>query len=182
MTEDYIIIGEIVAPHGNRGAVRVLPLTDFPERFFEMENVRVFVQNAMHVYPVENASRHRRFILLKLAGVDDIGQAENLRGALIKVPRSETVPLPPGHYYVFEIVGLKVWSEEGAFIGKVGAVFKTGANDVYSVSSPNGKEILVPAIKEVVREIDVGAQRMVVRLPEGLPGAGVAGATPAPTD
>lgn len=168
MTEDYITIGEIVAPHGHRGAVRVFPLTDFPERFLKMRKVRVFMGNEMYVYPVESAGRHKRFILLKLAGVDNIGTAESLRTALIKVPRSETVPLPPGHHYVFEIVGLKVWSEKGAFIGEVGAVFKTGANDVYSVTSPNGKEILIPAIKEVVREINISEGKLVVRLPEGL--------------
>lgn len=175
MTEDYIIVGEIVAPHGHRGAVRVLPLTDFPERFLVMEKVRVFVENEMYVYTVENTSQHKRFILLKLAGVDDFSNAEKLRGALIKVSRSETVPLPPGHYYVFEIVGLKVWSQDGAYIGKIGAVFKTGANDVYSITSTNGKEILIPAIKEVVREINVNAGKMVVQLPEGLPGASDAG-------
>ncbi|HIE12217.1 MAG TPA: ribosome maturation factor RimM [Desulfotomaculum sp.] len=168
MTLDYITVGEIVAPHGHRGAVRVLPLTDFPERFLKMQKVRVFTGKEIQVYPVESAGLHKRFILLKLAGVDDIKSAEKLRGAAIKVPRAETVPLPPGHLYVFEIVGLEVWSEEGALIGKVGAVLKTGANDVYSVTSPNGKEILIPAIKEVVREIDVDSGKMLVRLPEGL--------------
>ncbi|MEW6448412.1 MAG: ribosome maturation factor RimM [Bacillota bacterium] len=168
MGKDYIVIGEIVAPHGHRGAVRVLPLTDFPERFFKMEKIRVFIGDEMRVYPVETAGRHKRFILLKLAGVDDISNAEKLRGALIKVPRSETVPLPPGHHYIFEIVGLKVLSEEGALIGEVSAVFKGGANDVYSITSTNGKEILVPAVTEVVRKIDVNAGKMVVRLPEGL--------------
>jgi len=168
MTQNFVTVGKIVAPHGHRGAVRILPLTDFPERFFRMETAVVFNGSERKTWAIESVGRHKRFILAKFTEINDISAAEQLRGAFIQVPREEVVPLPPGHYYVFEIVGLKVWSEEGAFLGEVGAVLKTGANDVYSVTSPEGREILIPALKEVVREIDVAGKRMVVRLPEGL--------------
>ncbi|MCL6558470.1 MAG: ribosome maturation factor RimM [Firmicutes bacterium] len=168
MTVDFIAIGEIVAPHGYRGTVRVLPLTDFPERFLNMNTAIVFSENRKRVYTIESAERHKQFILLKFAEVDDMAAAERLRGHIIKVPREETMPLPAGHYYIFDIVGLKVWSEEGALLGEVNEVFQTGANDVYSILRPDGKEILIPALKEVVREIDIPGGRMVVKVPEGL--------------
>ncbi|MEW6771362.1 MAG: ribosome maturation factor RimM [Bacillota bacterium] len=168
MNPEFVTIGKIVAPHGHRGAIRILPLTDFPERFFQMDTVTVFNGTERKDYVIESAGRHQRFILMKLAGINDMNAAERFRGALLQVPRAEVVPLPPGRYYVFEIVGLEVWSEEGTYLGKVSAVLETGANDVYSVQSPEGREILVPALREVVRKIDVAGNRMVVRLPEGL--------------
>lgn len=166
--EEFITVGEIVAPHGCRGAVRILPLTDFPERFLRMEKLILLRKGERKSYVVEEAREHKRFVIVKLAGIDTMDDAAALRGALIQVPRGETVPLPPGRYYVFEIIGLKVWSEEGAFLGEVSAVLATGANDVYSVQTPSGKEILIPALKAVVREIDLQEGKMVVRLPEGL--------------
>ncbi|MGQ9513042.1 ribosome maturation factor RimM [Thermodesulfitimonas sp.] len=168
MKEEFITVGEIVAPHGCRGAVRILPLTDFPERFLRMKKLTLFKEGERKTYAVEEARGHKRFILVKLAGIDTMDDAAALRGALIQVPRGETVPLPPGRYYVFEIIGLKVWSEEGAFLGEVSAVITTGANDVYGIRTPSGREILIPALKAVVREIDLQEGRMVVRLPEGL--------------
>uniref|UniRef100_A0A7C1FE02 Ribosome maturation factor RimM n=1 Tax=Ammonifex degensii TaxID=42838 RepID=A0A7C1FE02_9THEO len=168
MKVKFITIGEIVAPHGYRGAVRVLPLTDFPDRFRGMTRIIVCQKGERKSYAVEKVGGDRRFIILKLAGIETIEAAAALRGALLEVPREEVVSLPPGHFYIFDIIGLKVWSEEGDFLGEVSAVLKTGANDVYSVRTPTGQEILIPALKAVVREIDLPGERMVVRLPEGL--------------
>ncbi|MEW6182585.1 MAG: ribosome maturation factor RimM [Bacillota bacterium] len=169
MNRDLIAIGEIVAPHGHRGTVRVLPLTDFPERFSGMSTVTVFKDGQCRKYTVESAERHKRFVLLKLAEVKDMNAAELLRGTLIKVPREEAAPLPDGSYYIFDVIGLEVWAEDGSRLGTISEVFQTGANDVYSIRLTDGREILIPALKEVVLEIDVPGRRMVVRLPAGLP-------------
>lgn len=168
MTPDLIAIGEIVAPHGHRGTVRVLPLTDFPERFLNMDSVTIFKDGQGKQYTVESAKRHQQFILLTLAEIKDMNAADFLRGTVIKVPREEAAPLPAGRYYVFDVIGLEVRSEDGRHLGTVDAVFQTGANDVYSIVQPDGREILIPALKEVVLEIDVPGRRMVVRLPAGL--------------
>ncbi|RJX17596.1 MAG: 16S rRNA processing protein RimM [Ammonifex sp.] len=164
----FITIGEIVAPHGYRGAVRVLPLTDFPQRFLTMATATVNNGKKKETYTIERADRHKQFILLKFNEIKDLDAAERLRGAFIEVPREEVVPLPPGRYYIFDVIGLKVWSEDGTYLGELNDVFQTGANDVYSILTADGKEILIPALKEVVKMIDIPGGRMVVKLPEGL--------------
>lgn len=159
-----IAIGKAVAPHGVRGDVRVVPLTDYPERF---ETTRQVKLDDGRVLTVEGAKFHKQFVLLKFRGLDDRNAIEFLRGKLLLVGRDELVKLPEGHYFIFEIVGLKVYDEAGTYLGTVADVLATGANDVYiAEKQPGEKPLLIPAIKEVVREIDVPGGRMTVRLQE----------------
>ncbi|RDV81155.1 ribosome maturation factor RimM [Ammonifex thiophilus] len=168
MRPDFITVGEIVAPHGYRGALKVLPLTDFPERFLGMKEAVVFLKGQRTTYTVKRARLHGKFVLLELVGVERMEEAEALRGGLVQVPREEVHPLPPGHYYIFDLIGMEVFTEEGTFLGKIEAVLSTRANDVFSVRSPKGKEILIPALKTVVCSVDVPGRKMTVKLPEGL--------------
>ncbi|MDI6870331.1 MAG: ribosome maturation factor RimM [Bacillota bacterium] len=162
----FVAIGEIVAPHGLRGEVRVLPLTDFPERFETTGRVLLGPpggEPAGAPVAVERARRQGRLVLLKLAGVDSVEAAESLRGRLLFVPRQEVVPLPEGRFYVFDLVGLLVVTEDGAPLGKLVAVLDNPANDLFVVRPPGGgRDILLPALKSVVREIDLAGGRMVV--------------------
>ncbi|MFS8525234.1 MAG: ribosome maturation factor RimM [Limnochordales bacterium] len=167
--DDFVSIGEVTAPHGVRGEVRVWPRTDFPERFQRLE--RVFVRRPGRVpqeLAVERARFHKGFVIVKLEGVDTRDDAETLRGALLQVPGDQVVPLPEDHYYVFQIVGLEVVDEDGRELGVVKEVLFTGANDVYVVERADGSELLLPAVKDVVLRVDVDAGRMVVRLLPGL--------------
>lgn len=158
-----IAIGKAVAPHGVRGDVRVVPLTDYPERFEKTKEVKL--ENGRSL-AIENAKFHKQFVLLKFRGLDDRDAVEFLRGKLLLVGSEDLVKLPEGHYFIFEIVGLKVYDEAGAYLGTVTDVLATGANDVYIAEQEGGKPILIPAIKEVVREIDVPGGRMTVKLQE----------------
>ncbi len=158
-----IAIGKAVAPHGVRGDVRVIPLTDYPERFQKTGEVRL---EDGRVLAVESAKYHKQFVLLKFRGLDDRDAVEFLRGKLLMVGRDHLVKLPAGHYYIFDIVGLKVYDEAGGYLGTVGDVLATGANDVYIVDQEGRQPLLIPALKEVVREIDVPGGRMTVRLQE----------------
>jgi 16S rRNA processing protein RimM len=158
-----IAIGKAVAPHGVRGDVRVVPLTDYPERFRDTRTVRL---DDGRVLTVEGAKFHKQFVLLKFRGLDDRNAVEFLRGKLLLVGRDELVKLPEGHYFHFEIIGLKVYDEDGAFLGTVADILVTGANDVYITEQEGRKPLLIPAIKEVVREIDVPGGKMTVRLQE----------------
>jgi len=167
MAEELITVGEIVNAHGVAGAVRVLPHTDFPERFASMHQARVWVKDAHHIFTVEETFPHKQFIIIKFREVNDMNAALALKGGLIQVARSELVTLPPGHYYIFDIIGLEVFTPEGERLGVVRKVLRTGANDVYVVHRAD-EEIYLPALKSVVREIDLDARRMVVVLPEGL--------------
>lgn len=164
--EKRISIGKILAPHGVKGEVKVLPLTDFPERFSQRD--RVWVDRKSTFLEIEGVRQQNRFLLIKLAGINDRDEAENLKNALIQVPEEEVVPLPSGHYYHFQIVGLKVYDIRGNFLGVINDILETGANDIYLVPRPDKKDLLIPALKTVVLEINPASGRMTVEIPAGL--------------
>lgn len=169
---NFIAIGEIVAPHGLRGEVRVIPLTDSPERFLGTAEVLLGTaqeEPARDPVPLEEAKLHGQFVLVKLAGVDSVEAAERLRGRFLYVPRAAALPLPEGRYYRFDLEGLAVVTEEGAPLGELVEVVENPANDLLVVRPPGGKgDIFLPALKSVVREVDLAGGRMVVRLLPGM--------------
>lgn len=167
-SDELIAIGKIVNTQGHRGEVRVLPLTDFPERFQGMEKVRLYREGWTADYSIAKTYAHKKFIIMKLAGVDDMDLAETLKGALIMVTREELMPLPEHTYYIFDLVGLKVFTLDGRYLGQVTEVISTGANDVYQVEGVTRRPLLIPALKSVVHKIDLEAGQMVVELPAGL--------------
>ncbi|SHF31936.1 ribosome maturation factor RimM [Desulforamulus putei] len=168
MTEQYITVGEIVNTQGVRGEVRVLPTTDFPERFAKNKKITLFLKNQRRNLTIEKVWPHKQFIIIKFAEIPDMTAAEKLKGGLLQVTTEELTPLPEDSYYIFQIVGLTVIDEKGQELGKVVQVLQTGANDVYVVKREQGKDILIPALKSVVKKIDVPGGKMEVELPEGL--------------
>lgn len=162
MNKQDIIIGKVAGTHGNKGIIKVIPITDFPDRFLEMEKVTLELKGRLKAYAIEEASRYRQFVLLKLAEIPDMNAAEGLKGALIKVGREDLHDLPRDSYYIFEIVGLKVYTPENTYLGEVEDIIQTGANDVYVIKTESGPPILVPALKTVVREVDIIGGRMVI--------------------
>ncbi|HDN79898.1 MAG: 16S rRNA processing protein RimM [Chloroflexi bacterium] len=161
----YISIGRVVAPWGDRGEVKVKVLTDFPERFALLE--KVYIGKTARPFQVKGFRFHKGFAILQLEGFHTRSQAEALRGQFIQIPIEEVMPLEEGEYYEFEIIGLEVRTEEGKFLGKVKEIIYTGANDVYVVEGPEG-EVLIPAIEDVILDINLAEGRMTVRLMEGL--------------
>ncbi len=162
---EYLDVGRIVAPFGLAGEVRVMPLTDFPERFAEMKSV--LVGESRRRYRILHARSARGQVLLKLRGVDDANAAEALRGEILRVPIAEAVALGDDQYFWYQIIDLEVVTTDGQSLGKIVDIIKTGANDVYVVRGVRG-ELLIPAIEDVVREVDLAAGRMVVELLPGL--------------
>jgi len=167
MTEEYISIGKILNTQGNRGAVRILPLTDYPERFNQMDRVMVSINGLMRELLIEESYPYKKFIIIKFKEIQDMSAAEELKGGLLVVTRDELMPLPEGSFYIFDLIGINVFDSGGRFLGKINDVIQTGSNDVYLVES-GAKPMLIPALKEVVREVDLAGRRMVVKLPEGL--------------
>lgn len=160
-----IIIGKIGAPHGLRGEVRVFPLTDFPERFKGMKEVYA----GEELLAIDSVRYQNEKILLAFAGHGSRDAAAALTGRLLTVDREAAVPLREGEYYTFDIIGLAVEDEMGAPLGEVTDVLATGSNDVYVVQRPGeARQILVPALKSVVRSISLAEQRMIVCLPEEI--------------
>lgn len=161
----FLIIGEILRPQGVKGEVKVRVLTDFPDHFRGLK--RAYLGQTLRSVVVEGARLHQGYALLKFAGYDDRTSVEALRGAVVQIPIEEALPLARGEYYLYQIVGLAAWTAQGEYLGRVREVLLTGSNDVYVVRGPRG-EILLPAIEEVILEIDLEAGRLMVRLPEGL--------------
>jgi 16S rRNA processing protein RimM len=167
----YLTVGRVVGVHGVRGELTVEILTDDPHRFDLLDRVFVGLEGQEPVpWPMAGYRLHRRRVLLRLGGCDDRATAETLRGHLIQVPMEEAIPLEEDEYFEHQIVGLGVWMASGEYLGKVVEIIYTGANDVYVIQGPNASrgEILIPAIADVVLEVDLEAGRLVVELPEGL--------------
>lgn len=161
----YLVVGRIVAPWGVRGEVKVAIETDFPERFKRLR--RVYLGEKATSCVLEGSRLHKRHVLLKLGGCDDRDAAEKLRGQLVQIPVEEAMPLGEDEYYIYKIVGLDVWTTEGEHLGRVSEVLFTAANDVYVVQGEKG-EILIPAVEDVVLEVDLAGGRLTVELIEGL--------------
>jgi 16S rRNA processing protein RimM len=162
----FLAIGRIVRPHGVRGEVQMEILTDYPEHVADIPAVYVGPQR--HRYEVKRARLHKKRLLLHLKGINDRDAAETLRGQLVEVAIEDAVPLEVDEYYEFQLVGLDVETEEGQELGELVGILDTmGANDVYVVHGLYG-EILLPAIEDVVREVDLEAGRMIVHLLPGL--------------
>ncbi len=163
-----ITVGLISKPHNMKGALKVIPITDFPERFLERDEILVEIGEKIELVEIEEVSNHNNYLILKLQGIDTIEQAQRLKGCYLKVPRSQLPELEnEDEYYIFELIGINVQDINGNNIGKLKDVLKTNANDVYVVENENGKEVLIPALKKVVKKIDLESNIMVVSmLPE----------------
>ncbi len=166
-----ITIGRIVAPHGLRGEVRVRLETDFPDRFDALRDIYLVRDGRVEAATIAGCRPHRGGLLLTLDRVGDLPGAERLRGAEIAVPREAAVPLPAGTFYVFEIIGLRVAAEDGRPLGVIAEVLRAPAHDVYVTRGPGG-EVLIPALRDIVRRVDRETGEMVVALPSTLEAAG----------
>lgn len=161
---DFVTIGTIVTPHGVRGDVRIIPQTDFPERFFEMETCYI----GGELYHITNARSHKKFIILTFAEVKDRNAAELIVRKDIEVTRDELVELPEGQYYIFDMIGLTVVDTEGQILGTLKEVLQPGANDVYVVEQEGQQDLLLPNIESVVLDIDMENKKITVNPPEWI--------------
>lgn len=158
-----IEIGKIINTHGLRGHVKVEPWCDGIETFEYLN--RVFVNNIE--YEIKSVKIQKNLFLLKLEKLDSIEDAEKLKNKIIYANEDEMPPLPEGTYYIKDIIGLSVYEGEN-LIGKIVDWIETGANNVYIIKRPKGKDVLIPAIDSVIKEIDIENKKMSVNLLEGL--------------
>ncbi len=165
---DLAAVGEVLTTQGNKGEVKVRPLTVDPQRWSELTRVFFCRAGAREELTVEQVRFFRQFVVVKFKEINDMTQAEKLRGGFLCIPLAERRPLPEGSYYLDQILGLSVLDETGAFLGKIEDILATGANDVYVVRGGPHGEILLPALKSVVLAVDLPAGTMKVRLPAGL--------------
>ena len=163
----YLAIGRVAGAFGLRGEVKVKVHTDYPERFHQLKRVYLGEGDNPRPVTVLGARSHKDRFLLQLEGCSERTTAEGLRGQWLYIPIEEAMPLTEDEYYVHEVLGLRVETVEGEFLGHVQEVIFTGANEVFVVEEDKG-ELLLPVLEDVVLEIDRAGERVLVTLPPGL--------------
>lgn len=161
-------VGQIVNTFGIKGEIKVTPFTDNINRFDDLKKVYVKTRKEEKLYKVENARYHKNMVLLKLEGIDNPEQADMLRNAFLEIDREDAIPLEEGQYFIADLIGLNVYTDEGKLLGKVDDIYNTGANDIYVVKDELGKQILLPGIKEVIKQVDLESEKIIVHLIPGL--------------
>jgi len=166
--DDFFQIGKIVNTQGLKGDMRVFPTTDDVRRFDALKTVTLRGKRGLSDYTVEKVRYQKNLVILKLVSIDSIEAAEKLRGEELIVTRDNALPLDEDEYYVKDIEGMAVVTEDGENLGVLADILVTGANDVYVVRPAEGKDLLIPAIKQCILRVDYDAKVMTVSLLEGL--------------
>jgi 16S rRNA processing protein RimM len=169
MRDRLVAIGEITRPHGLRGEVRVTPLTDRAERFERVTECVLWdpARDTREPCRITAARRQGGAVLVSVAGCETVEAASALVGRLVALPADEALPLPPGRFYPWQLEGCRVLTEDGREIGRVARIEPAPAQDLWVVSD-GAREYLIPAVAEIVVEVDLSAGRVVVRPPDGL--------------
>lgn len=168
--EDLLQVGVITTTHGVRGEVKVFPTTDSAERFQDLDYVILDAGKEQIRLEIQGVKFFKNLAILKFKGIDNINDIEKYKGKGLWIPREEAQPLGENEYYVADLQGLQVYLEDGTLFGILKDVMETGANDVYVVTTEDGKEVLLPAIKECIREVNIEEGKMMIHLMDGLLG------------
>ena len=166
--QEYFEVGQIVNTFGIKGLLKVKPFTDENSRFEELKKVYIDRKGKLQEAQIENVSYHKEMILLKIKGIDDKTEADKYKGAYIKILREDAKKLPENTYFIADLLELEVYTDKGEFLGKVFDIYKTNANDIYVIKDELGKQLLLPGIKEVIKQVDLKNNKIIVHLLEGL--------------
>lgn len=164
----YLELGQIVNVKGLKGEVKVNSFTDDNTKFERISKVFVKQKETMKEYEIEKVGYNKNQVIIKFKDINSIEEAETLRNSYILVDREIFGSLPEGVYYIADLIGLDVYTENGEYLGKVEDIYNTGSNDIYVVKDDLGKQILLPGIDEVIKNIDLDQGKIIVNLIEGL--------------
>lgn len=165
---DLLEVGKIVNTHGLRGEVKIVPWTDSPDVFENLDYVLVKSRQGEMKLNIKGIKYQKNNIIVKFSELNRIEEAEPLKNSVVYAPREMLGDLPDGVYYIADLIGLEVYDEEGHIIGTIADVFSTGANDIYEVKREGQKNLLLPVIDDVVLNVDIENKRVTVRIMEGL--------------
>lgn len=168
MAGNQLEIGKIVNTHGVRGEIKVVPWTDDPLFFDDLEWVYVKNGAALDKKNIEFVKYQKNNVILKLKGIETVNDAERLKNRILVTDREVIGPLPQDTYFICDLIGLEVKTEDDEMLGTIDDVMSTGSNDVYIVKDKMNRELLIPALKEVVLEVNLNDEYVIVKLPEGL--------------
>ena len=166
--EDFLQVGVITATHGIRGEVKVFPTTDDPERFLDLKTIYLDTGGEKMLLHISGVKFFKQFVILKFKEFDNINEVEPFRKKSLLVTREQAVPLEEDEYFIADLIGVKVLDEQEQELGTLEDVIETGANDVYQIRLKDGRQLLLPAIKECVLDVDVEAGRMKIHILDGL--------------
>jgi 16S rRNA processing protein RimM len=164
----YLRVGVITSPHGVRGEVRVFPTTEDPKRFSDLDRVYLDLKSGISERTVESVRYQKNMVLIRLSGIADRTEAEHYRNCDILITRDQALPLAEGEFYIADLIGLSVVSDDGETLGTLTDVMETGANDVYIVRGGRYGEILIPAIPDCSIRTDLESGVITVHLLPGL--------------
>lgn len=166
--EQLLQVGVISSTHGVRGEVKVFPTTDDVKRFKKLKKVILDTGKEQLPLEIEGVKFFKQFVILKFRGIDNINDIEKYKGKSLLVDREHAVKLKKDEYFIADMIGMDVFTEDGELFGPLKDVMETGANDVYIIEMSDGKEVLVPAIKQCILDVDIENRKMVIHLLEGL--------------
>ncbi len=166
--EKYLEIGQIVNTFGIKGQVKIVPFTDDITRFDELKEIYVEKKNELKLFQIEQVNYKKNMVILKLKGIETVEEAEKLRNCYLKIDRKDAKKLPKDTYFIVDLLGLDVYTDEGKLLGKVDDIYNAGSSDIYVVKDELGKQILLPAIKDVLKEVDLENKKIIVHLIKGL--------------
>ena len=164
----YLEIGQIVNTFGIKGMVKIKPFTDDINRFDKLKKIYIKNKDGKKEYQIQEVKYHKNMVLMKLEGIDTPEQADLLRQSYLLVNRDDEEPLEEGVYYIVDLIGLEVYTDEGVLLGNVDDIFNTGSNDIYVVKDGKGKQILLPGIPDVIKDVDLEKGKITVHLIPGL--------------
>ena len=168
MEDNLLEAGKIVNTHGLRGDVKVVPWMDYPEEFEELSTVWLKTRRELKKLTLSSVKYQKNNLIVKFKEISDINEAEQYKNCVLLADREELGELPEGVHYIVDLIGLTVVDESGAEIGKIADVFNTGANDIYDVKREGKKNLLLPVIDDVVKNIDIEGGKVTVHIMEGL--------------
>jgi len=166
--EEYLEIGQIVNTNGLKGLLKIKPFTDNITRFEDLETVYIQKSGELIEKKIEEVKYVKNMVLLKLEGINDINEAEKYKNMYLKIKREDAEPIQEDSYLIVDMLKCDVYTEENELIGKMVDIFSTGSNDVYVVKNDEGKEILLPAIKDVIKKVDIPSKKIIIKLMDGL--------------
>ena len=164
---EYFEIGLIANTHGLKGEMKVRPYTAYQKRFEELKKVLITIKGKLKEYEIENVRYQKDIVLLKLKGIDDIDAAEKLKTHTISIPREDGKKLEEDEHFIADLLDCEVF-ENDELIGSLQDIFTAGASDVYVIKRKNKKDLLLPALKSIIKKIDVESKRIDVEIPRGL--------------
>ncbi len=166
--EQLLQVGVITQTHGVRGEVKVFPTTDDPERFLDLKKVLLDTGKDTMSLEIQNVKFFKQFVILKFKGIDNINDIERYKRCPLLIAREDAVELEEDEFFIADMIGMAVETEDGKAFGTLKDVMETGANDVYVIESEEHGEVLLPAIKECVLDVNIEEQKMIIHLMDGL--------------